>query len=96
MSKDASGNGKAYDHQENRKGRFSGSPHRILASQSTADSGMCHYHRRFQEKARTCMKPCKFSENEGCVCKSRPGHQMWSEANPHTLSQYTTKSDKHS
>ncbi|GFT44547.1 hypothetical protein TNCV_2808031 [Trichonephila clavipes] len=43
--------------------RFSGIPHHILASQSTTDSGMCRYHRRFQEKARTCIKPCNFSEN---------------------------------
>ncbi|GFV09190.1 hypothetical protein TNCV_4077921 [Trichonephila clavipes] len=31
--------------------RFSGIPHHIFASQSTADSGMSRY-RRFQEKAR--------------------------------------------
>ncbi|GFW03175.1 hypothetical protein TNCV_157951 [Trichonephila clavipes] len=43
--------------------RFSGSPHRNLASQSTADSGMCRYHRSFEEKARTCITPCNFSEN---------------------------------
>ncbi|GFY46260.1 uncharacterized protein TNIN_202931 [Trichonephila inaurata madagascariensis] len=37
--------------------RFSGSPRCNLAAQSTADSGMCHYHQRFQEKARNCIKP---------------------------------------
>ncbi|GFX78329.1 hypothetical protein TNCV_345261 [Trichonephila clavipes] len=30
--------------------RFSGSPHRNLAFQSTADSGMCHYHDVFRKK----------------------------------------------
>ncbi|GFU60347.1 hypothetical protein TNCV_3307961 [Trichonephila clavipes] len=31
--------------------RFSGSPHRILTSQSTADSGMRRYHQSVQGKA---------------------------------------------
>ncbi|GFY64764.1 hypothetical protein TNIN_383321 [Trichonephila inaurata madagascariensis] len=43
--------------------RFSGSPRRNLASHGTADSRMCHYHQRFQEKARNCIKPCNFSKN---------------------------------
>ncbi|GFS42982.1 hypothetical protein TNIN_267241 [Trichonephila inaurata madagascariensis] len=43
--------------------KFSGSPRRNLASQSTANSGMCHYHQRFQEKGRNCITPCNFSKN---------------------------------
>ncbi|GFS61058.1 retrovirus-related Pol polyprotein from transposon opus [Trichonephila inaurata madagascariensis] len=52
--------------------RFSGSPRRNLASQGTADSGMCHYHQRFQEKARNCIKPCNFSKNAHGSQESTP------------------------